>query len=219
MSERMLVTQALDERDLLVRKIAAKIQKASFVDTIKHNEEKVLEHRILKEDFCKQAEASWQQIMDLTDRFQRIDAAIVASNASTWLNTSYGRWTVAGAISLRSRLKGLGTYGDDADFESNLCIKLQQEYHVRIQTMEKKNMQLQSSAEELRRSIVGKEKCLKGDASLDVVDAYIRGNTTELVDPLNVQEKINMLLDRKAALIRELDTCIKVSNATTYIEI
>ena len=35
MSEKMLVTQALDERDLLVKKIADKIAKASFVDTIK----------------------------------------------------------------------------------------------------------------------------------------------------------------------------------------
>lgn len=42
MSEKMLVTQALDEKDLLVRKIADKIEKASFVDTIKPNEEIVL---------------------------------------------------------------------------------------------------------------------------------------------------------------------------------
>ena len=31
MSEKMLVTQALDERDLLVKKISDKIEKASFV--------------------------------------------------------------------------------------------------------------------------------------------------------------------------------------------
>ena len=31
MSEKMLVTQALDERDLLVKKIADKIAKASFL--------------------------------------------------------------------------------------------------------------------------------------------------------------------------------------------
>ena len=41
MSEKMLVTQALDERDLLVKKITDKIAKASFVDTIKLNEDKV----------------------------------------------------------------------------------------------------------------------------------------------------------------------------------
>ena len=34
MSEKMLVTQALDERDLLVKKIADKIAKASFIDTL-----------------------------------------------------------------------------------------------------------------------------------------------------------------------------------------
>lgn len=39
MSDKMLVTQALDERDLLVKKIADKIAKASFIDTIKPNED------------------------------------------------------------------------------------------------------------------------------------------------------------------------------------
>lgn len=33
MREKMLVTQALNERDLLVKKISDKIDKASFVDT------------------------------------------------------------------------------------------------------------------------------------------------------------------------------------------
>ena len=41
MSEKMLVTQALDERDLLVKKIGDKIAKANFVDTIRPNENKV----------------------------------------------------------------------------------------------------------------------------------------------------------------------------------
>ena len=39
MAEKMLVTQALDERDLLVKKIGDKIAKASFTDVKKHNEE------------------------------------------------------------------------------------------------------------------------------------------------------------------------------------
>lgn len=81
MSEKMLVTQALDERDLLVKKISDKIEKASFVDTIKPNEEKVYAGRCGKEEFAKDAQAAYQQITDLMDRFQKIDAAIVASNA------------------------------------------------------------------------------------------------------------------------------------------
>ena len=107
MSEKMLVTQALDERDLLVKKIADKIEKASFVDTIKPNEEKVYAKRIDKEEYAREAESAYQQIVDLIDRFQKIDAAIVDSNARTEIATSHGTFTVAGAISLRSRLRGL----------------------------------------------------------------------------------------------------------------
>ena len=75
---KMLVTQALDERDLLVKKINDKITKASFVDTVKANEEKVLEGRVSREEFAKQSESAYQQILDLIDRFQKVDAAIVA---------------------------------------------------------------------------------------------------------------------------------------------
>ena len=53
MSEKMLVTQALDERDLLVKKISDKIDKASFVDTIKPNEDKVYSKRIGKDEYAK----------------------------------------------------------------------------------------------------------------------------------------------------------------------
>ena len=64
MSERMLVTQALDERDLLVKKINDKIAKASFVDTIKPNEDKVYAKKIdtgdlSKEQVQKQILESW----------------------------------------------------------------------------------------------------------------------------------------------------------------
>lgn len=49
MREKMLVTQALDERDLLVKKISDKIDKASFVDTIKPNEDRKTVKMVLKQ--------------------------------------------------------------------------------------------------------------------------------------------------------------------------
>ena len=94
MSEKMLVTQALDERDLLVKKISDKIAKASFIDTIKPNEEKVYAKRIAKDEYAKESEATYQQILDLIERFQKIDAAIVDSNAKTTVTTSYGTFTI-----------------------------------------------------------------------------------------------------------------------------
>ena len=219
MSEKMLVTQALDERDLLVKKIADKIDKASFVDTIKPNEDKVYGKRIGKEEYAKEAESAYQQIVDLIDRFQKIDAAIVASNAKTEITTSYGNFTVAGAISLRSRLRGMGAYEGDADFEGRLQDKLKSEYNERVRLCDMKNSQLQATAENMRLSILGKDSKTKDEKPLGVVDAYVKENTTELVDPLNVKKKLEALEEKRNTLLTELDTQIKVSNATTFIEV
>jgi len=219
MSDKMLVTQALDERDLLVKKIADKIVKASFVDTIKPNEEKVYMKRISKEEYAQEAESAYQQIMDLIDRFQKIDAAIVASNVQTKITTSYGTFTVAGAISLRSRLRGLGAYEDEADFEGNLQNKMRAEYNERVRFCDNKNSQLQATAEDMRLSILGRDSKTKDDKPLSVVEAYVKENTTELVDPLDVKKKLEALEEKRSTLLTELDTQIKVSNATTFIEV
>lgn len=219
MSERLLVTQALDERDLLVKKIGDKIDKACFVDSVKNNEETVSKARISKEAFSNQAESAFQQIQDLIARFQRIDAAIVASNAMTKIKTSYGEFTVAGAISLRSRLRGSGIYEERADFELNLLNKMESDFNCQIQSIEAKNRQLYSTAENMRLSILGKDSKVKDDKPLEVVEAYVRENTTVLVDPLNIEKKIEAMREKRDNLLHELDTQIKVSNATTYIEI
>lgn len=219
MSDKMLVTQALDERDLLVKKIKDKIAKASFVDTIKPNEEKVYESRVTRDEFSKDAESAYQQIMDLIERFQKIDAAIVASNAVTKIKTSYGEFSVAGAISLRNRLRGVGSYNGSADFESMLQNKMSTDLSKRLEAIEVKNRQLQGTAENMRLSILGKDTKVKDEKPLEVVEAYVRENTTELVDPLDIRKKITNLQEKRNTLLTELDTQIKVSNATTFIEI
>ena len=219
MSEKLLVTQALDERDLLVKKIADKIAKASFVDTMKNNEEKVSKARVDKETFGREAGSAYQQIRDLITRFQKIDAAIVASNAATKIQTSYGEFTIAGAISLRSRLRGVGIYDDRADFEGALLRKMENDFQSQIQNIDAKNRQLQATAENMRLSILGKDSKVKDDKPLEVVEAYVRENTAVLVDPLDIQKQMDAIKEKRETLLRELDTQIKVSNATTYVEI
>nr|WP_297708600.1 hypothetical protein [uncultured Butyrivibrio sp.] len=219
MAEKMLVTQALDERDLLVGKITDKINKASFIDTIKPNEDKVFEKRVSRDEFAKNAESAYQQIQDLIDRYQKIDAAIVASNANTMIKTSYGEYTVAGAIALRKRLKSTGTFNSDANFEYKLMMKIESDLQKMIQFAESKNKQLQGTAENMRLSILGKDSKVKDDKPLEVVNAYVKENTTEVVDPLDAQKKADALKEKRDTLLTELDTQIKVSNATTFVEI
>ena len=126
---------------------------------------------------------------------------------------------MAGAISLRNRLRGLGAYAGEAEFENHLYQKMQEEYQIRVQTMEMRNKQLQDTAEEMRLSILGRENRTREEKPLGVVEAYVKENTTELADPLQVQKKLELLWEKKTTLLKELDTQIKVSNATTFIEV
>ena len=217
-SEKMLVTQALDERDLLVKKINDKIEAAKFVDAIKRNEEKVFDARVPKDEFMKSAESAYQQIMDLIERYQKIDAAIVASNAKTMIHTSYGDYTVAGAISLRMRLRDDDEYDFTNNFEVHLMKKLVEGLDMGARIVTDKNKSLQTIAENMRLSILGKDSKTKNDRPLEVVEAYVKENTTELVDPLDTVDKVDKLQDKVLTLLSELDTQIKVSNATTFIE-
>lgn len=219
MEKKMLVTQALDQRDLLVKKICDKIRKASFTETKKHNEEKVMERRVTQKEFEKEARSSYQQIIDLIHWYDKVDQAILRSNAETMIETSYGTMSIANALALRSRLNCSNAYDSDSNFEGNLMMKLQEELNEKIRVMEQKNKGLQNMAETMRLSILGKDAKTKDETPLKVVDVYVQENTTELIDPLNVRKKINELNERRETILNELDTKIKVSNATTFVEI
>ena len=219
MSEKMLVTQALDERDLLVKKINDKISGIKLVDTKKANEEKTAGQRVTTEEFASAATSAYQQIMDYIERYQRLDAAIVASNASHFVDTSRGRYSVAGAIALRARLKSDGIYAEDGSFEEALQEQFENQLNAAVREADMRNRAMETQADNMRMAIVGKDNKGKIDGnSLDVVNAFMASNKTEIIDPLDSKVKIEELKERIASLLSELDTQIKVSNATTMIE-
>ena len=215
MENKLLITQALDERDLLVKKINSKIERIDFVDGKKRNEEKVIQQVITKEEFCKKVKTSYQQIQDLIKRYQKIDEAIITSNANTYIETSFGTYSVAVALSMRNRLRELNAM----DFETILRNKMEENYYEVLELKDLRNRRLEEDAEKMRLSILGKDGKYKDDKPLSVVDAYISENTVELIDPLNVLDAIESLKDKHTTLLSELETKIKISNATTFIEI
>ena len=216
MSEKLLITQALDERDSLSKKISDKIAGAVFLDLKRKNEETTLKTKNTPEDFAKKAESQYQQIMDLIARYDRINDAIVASNAATKIKTSFGEFTVAGAIALRNRL--MNTTSSPVSFENALANKMQSDFYTMSSEAASLNARVNNTAENMRLSILGKDARQKEDKPLAVVDAYIAENTTVLADPLMVGQKVVEIREKNAALLNELNTQIKVSNATTYIE-
>lgn len=218
MKEQMLITQALDERDFLQKKILDKIQGFRSCEYAKHNETKTWGSKKDRTEYEEETEASFQQIKDLIKRYDKIQAAIVASNATTKITTSYGEFTVAAAIAMKKRLASFPEPGT-ASFEDCLIRKMQSDYEHCMIEINDKNLILDETAENMRLSILGKDTKVKDDKPLAVVDSYIKENQAELVDPLGILTKLEELKTRRRELLKELETQIKVSNATTFITI
>lgn len=83
--EKMIVTQALDERDLLLKRINDAIARAKFVSVKKPNDEVTYESKQRVEDFESDTQSAMQSIKDLIDRYNRLDAAILLANATTYI--------------------------------------------------------------------------------------------------------------------------------------
>lgn len=216
---KLLITQALDERALLVKKINSKIEKAEFMDLKRRNQEKAMGSRLTQEEFQRYAEGAYQQIMALIDRYQRIDAAIIESNATTKIETAYGEFTVAAAISLRNRLRGQNLRDLETDFEKRLLARMENVHKKSTIAADGKNRELAETAQNMRLSILGRENKGKDDKPLEVVDTYVNENTMEIIDPLDLKAKMTVLKEKRETLLMELETQLKISNATTFITI
>lgn len=252
---KITVVQALDERDLLIKKINGRIQKAQFVDLIRPKAAVTWEKRLTRAAFTSEAQSALQQIQDLIVRYDKINAAITMSNAVTFLETSKGRMSVSCAIALRNRLRGSGPYGEMTDFEGRLARQMEENYETERELARKKNEAARREAAVKKKSDTGanivvlqstetaaRSKAVKstGDAarskavrsaedgagSKAVKSAETAAGDPEknpdkmrLVDPLDVRRRAEALAETREALLTELETKIKISNATTYVTI
>ena len=225
----ILVINALNERDLLRDRIFQQIGKMRFVDYKKQCEERTAGMLMEEKAFCEKVKSDFQSFQDLIRNYDEIDAAIVASNATTIIKTKYGEYTVAAAIAQKQRLKVSSErensrrtplFDASRTIKGDEAIQLMQNQMVEVmEKVKKAQTSLEASAEEMRNSILGSDKAKKDAASMAVVDEYLKTNRYKLVDPLNLTEKLAQMKTDRDALYSELDTAIKISNATTKIQV
>ena len=53
---------------------------------------------------------------------------------------------------------------------------------------------------------------------LKAIDQLMKPYNAKIIDPLGIEEKINALQAEKDAFDAEVETLIKISNATTFVE-
>lgn len=233
--KRMTVVQALDERDLLIKKITGRIQKAQFVDLIRPRASVTWGRRLTRAAFGSEAQSALQQIQDLIARYDKLNAAITRSNADTFLETSKGRMSVSCAIALRNRMRGSGPYGEMTDFEGRLARQMEESFRVQQELARKKNEAARREAAERKKSgsaanvVVlhsadsssgGKSTAVKGMDNMPAAASQEKNpDKLRIIDPLDVRKRAEALSEAREALLAELETKIKISNATTYVTI
>ena len=215
--------RALDERDLLAKKITDKIGKISFVDVIRSNEENVFNLRQEKGKYIAKVKSGYQQFQDMNTLFQKLDEAILVSNANTVIRTERGDMTVASAILLRSRMKETEKLSDTGkkDFEMQFLDELEQQYTNAVLQAKLENENLQRRADRMRQQMDGNSTtpAAENKNTEDFLKQYVHENSIRVVDPLDLKNRLEEMKKQQKKLLKELDMKIKVSNALTYVEV
>lgn len=219
MSEKLLTNDALDERDFLRKKINRGIEKGRFVGSKRIKDKKV--EAVPVADFTKDVVSDYQSVTDMIRRYQALDVAIIQANAMTKITTRSGReMTRAEAIALRRSLNsGIMGRPGELDFMGQLIGKMEQQYAQATTAVQNYNQKADAELENYKTSFAGRDnsKTLNDEeiAAIEKLTADLYG---ELVDPIGIKDKLDALREEHDTLAKELDSAIKISNATTYVE-
>lgn len=208
--EQILVTKGLNELKLLDSRINRKIEEGEFVGAAKVSAVNI-NGKITKESFKANAKASYASIVDLIKRRTEIKSAIIKSNAKTMVRIAGKDMTVAEAIDRKSSIQ----------YEKSLLNSLTEQYNMAIYDVNTHNEEVDESIEQLLITAYGKEGKEKiTEASFNAIaNPYREANEYGLVDVLEIDKLIKKMQDDIEAFESEVDTCLQISNSTTFIEI
>lgn len=216
-TERMLVCNALDEHDFLRKKIISAINSTYFIACKRVKDDKVRTTGYTDpKTFENDAKSSYQSITDMIDRYTRLDTAITLANASTEIKLSDDTvMTRAAAISMRKALVG----DTSTDFTGRLISVLERQFANVSATANELNAKADRELEQYKDNMTSGDKAKElTPAVTQTLESLVADNRADIIDPIGVEKEIKKLEDKYETLKKELDSAIKVSNATTFVE-
>ena len=208
--ETLKMTQALDEKNFLKIKITTAITNFNPI-TVVRPKDTVYKN---KETFEKDAKATYQSIVDQIDRYNRLSSAIIKANAEAIIEVKGITMSRAEAISLRTQLKS------DDNLEQKLLSKMRHSSKEASSYLSEFQNQLDSIRDKYASNMIvsngTKEKSLSDD-DIEVINKLSANYVPEVIDPISLEDKITSYGDKYDNLLQELETAIKLSNATTDV--
>lgn len=208
--ERMTIHKALSELKILDSRIDKAIQEEIFCKANKASNDSIAGIQI--DDYRDLIKARHQRTQDLIYRRNAIKRAVVMSNAVTKVVIDNAEYTVAEAIEMKNH---------GMDYHRQMLKLMQLRLATAKSAIEKENGQaLQDRVDNYIIALYGqKESKTNADEIAKVKAEFIRNNSFELIDPLNIESEINGLTEYISRFDSEVDSALSVSNALTGIEI
>lgn len=222
-TKKLSVHRVLSELKTLDKRITDAISSGIYVQANRHSNEKISGMSI--DDFnSKVIQSSYDTVVSLIDRRSVLKRAVILSNAGidmtdTDMQDKLVRHEIAGQ-SL--------TLAEIIDFDAVIMLKelfldsLNSQYRSVIVKVNRENDKIPGLLNTyISVAASGRDKSNKDDAEFikNISDDFMEKNSFDVVDPLNLQEKIKALSDEISSFKTEVDAIKSEVNATTFIEI
>lgn len=208
--ETMTIHKALAELKILDGRIKKEIQNGSYCIANKHSNDKI--NGILIDDFKKSVQGTYDKVTDLIKRQEAIKRAVTLSNAKTYVDIADGKYTVAEAIWMKNH---------GIEFESMLINTMDSQYKMaQVEVNRQNGNNLEERADQYVTAIYGQKDGKTATSDIEKVRKdFLEANTYEIIDPINVPEKLEDLRGKIDGFMAEVDSALSVSNALTEITI
>ena len=210
MTETMNIHKALSEVKILNNRIIGKISECQFCVANKVTNKTIKGKSI--DEWKNSVQDNWTSITTLINRRNALKQAISKSNASTEVTIAGKVYTVAEAIEMKQ-------YG--MDYYNALLNELRNDFSEANRSVEKTNTDADIKATDYAQNCVGSDK--SNTESLREIEkirtAYYDSHKAELIDPIDITNKIAELEEQISSFTSEVDSVLSVSNATTFITI
>lgn len=206
----MSITRALSELKRLDERINRDISQNAYIGiTIgKGSHKKMLSNQGTPDAVSSKIESSYKSIVDLMTRRSEIKSKVVLSNAQTLVSVGGKQITVAEAIELK---KSVG-------YSRALLNAMRAQYSVANGQVNAQNEAMEQTIEKLLSTVYGSDKSKIDTQVAEAVSTPQRvQKTAELLDPLNLSEKIKEIEEKISLVDTELDYSLSEVNAKTEI--
>lgn len=203
------ITEALNELKLYDSKITKAITNASYVGGAKKSSDKI--GVVSKDTFNERAKATYQSSIDLIANRNSLKSAIVKSNAITEVQVADKVMTVAETIERKNSI----------EYEETLLSEMKRQYANASELVNKENKKVDNKVDELLVTLIGKDsdKKISKEDQEAIEKPYRDKNEFELIDPIEIYDKIVKLEEEIDNFKSQVDTQLVISNAITKIEI